>query len=55
MTDTYAQPRYDGPADLMDAIERDDVDHLGELIIGAALYDAKQIDHPPHTRALSTG
>lgn len=39
MTDTYAQPRYDGAVALMEAIERDDVAVLGEAIIGAPLYE----------------
>ncbi len=39
MTRVYTQPQYPGSAALKAAIASDDVDVLGEMIIGAALYE----------------
>src|SRR5258708_3464747 len=39
MTNVFVQPEYAGPAALLEAIDRDDVDVLGRSIIAAALYE----------------
>lgn len=39
MTNFYEQPKYEGPQALFDAINANDVDALGPMIIAAALYE----------------
>jgi hypothetical protein len=39
MTSTFSDPAYPGAATLLDAIARDDVEHLPEMIVAAALYE----------------
>ncbi len=39
MTHSFEQPEYPGADALRDAIERDDPEVLGPMIIGAALYE----------------
>ena len=39
MSHEYKQPNYGGPEVLRDAIQRNDAELLGEVIVGAALYE----------------
>src|SRR5678816_1116720 len=39
MTDVYEQPRYEGAQALRDAIENNDPDVLGPMIVAAALHE----------------
>ena len=39
MTNVYEQPRYEGPQALFEAIQTNNVDVLGPMIVAAALYE----------------
>jgi hypothetical protein len=39
MTNVYEQPKYEGPQALVDAIQTNNADVLGPMIIAAALYE----------------